>query len=100
MTDIKTPPIIGDSIVETFKNKFFEKYTEANGEMKAIKFWPAVAVEETYRKAAAEIGGKNEAQALKTFYAEMVYFLRMGTYEYFDPEEDEYILGLIEGETP
>jgi len=99
MADIKTPPVIGDAIVEGFKSSFFEKYVEANGEMKAIKFWPAAAVEETYRKAAAEIGGENEAQALKAFYAEMVHFLRMGTYELFDLEEEDFILGLLEGET-
>ena len=100
MTDIKTQPIIGDAIVERFKSNFFEKHTEANGEMKAIRLWPAALIEETYKKAAAEIGGENEAQALKTFYAEMVHFLRIGTYEYFDLEEEGFILSLIEGIAP
>jgi len=99
MANIKTPPVVGDEIIERFKDTFFEKYTEANNEIKGIKFWPGAAIEETYRKAAAEIGGENEPQALKTFYAEMVHFLRMGTYEFFDLEDDDFILALLEKET-
>ena len=100
MNDIKTPPMTGNAIIETFKNNFFEKYTEENGAIKALQFWPATLIEETYKKAAGEIGGANEIQALKAFYVEMVHFLRMSTYMEFDPREDDFILGLLEGREP
>jgi hypothetical protein len=93
-----TAPIVGDNILAVFRDTFCEKYREKNGQIKGIKIWPAAAVEETFRKAAGETGGANEAQAMKTFYTEMVRFLRTGTYIDFDPEEDEIMLTLLEGE--
>ena len=90
MSDTKTPPIVGDMVIENFKKDFFEKYTEESGQITGLQFWPAKLIEETYRKAAAAIGEENETHALKTFYSEMVHFLRTSTYIDFDTaEEDE-----------
>ena len=100
MSDTKSPPIVGDIVLENFYKHFSEKYAEENGQIKGLQFWPAKLIEETYHKAAAKIGKPGEAQALKTFYSEMVHFLRTSTYIDFDMEEEAYILALIEGIEP
>jgi hypothetical protein len=90
-------PIIGDDIIAAFKDSFIKKHGNENKEIEGINMWPAAGIEETYRKAAAEIGGENEAEALKTFYAEMVRFLRTATRTDGNIEEEEFILALLEG---
>jgi hypothetical protein len=97
MKNIKTPPMVGDEILENIKNNFLEKHGNEQGQIGGIKIWPAAAIEKSYRKAAGEIDGPNEAQALKTFYAEMLYYLRTGTYIDFDLDNQEIILALHEG---
>ena len=92
----KTKPIIGEVILENFKSAFFEKYQNENGSITGIQFWPSAEIEEAYNKASAEIGGENEAQALKVFYSEMLRFYRMASYIEFDPEEEHIILSFIE----
>jgi hypothetical protein len=84
-------PIVGNNILDIFRDNFFETRQDENSQIRGIKIWPAAAVEETYRKAAGEIGGANEAQAMKTFYMEMVRFLRTGTYIDFDLDDEEII---------
>ena len=96
----KTPPIVGDAVIENFKKSFLEKHGNQEEQIEALKFWPAKLIEETYRKTAAAIGTENEAHALKTFYSEMVHFLRISTYMYFDMEEDDWIIILSEGVDP
>ena len=97
MKEIKAP-VVGDKILEEYKEKFLKKYSDESSQVTGIQFWPAIGIEETYRKAAEAIGGPNEAQVLKAFYEKMVSFLRMATYTSLDPGEDELILAALEGD--
>ena len=96
----KTRPVIGNAVIEEFESTFLKEFRDETGQVEGILYWPAKLIEETYRKTAAAIGKENEAQALKTFYSEMVHFFRTACYSSFDVEEEHYILTLSEGVDP
>ena len=87
----------GKETLDRFYDAFFEKYGNENGQIDGFLFWPANLVKEVYEKAAGQIGGANEAQALKAFYNDMVKFLSMATISSFDPGEEEYIFAFLSG---
>ena len=97
MCEIKTPPIVGDTVVANHKNSVLKNFGDDDGQILALKFWPASQVEETYRKAAMGIRGTDELDVLRTFYSEMVHYFRLSTRISFDMEEYDWILALTEG---
>ena len=87
----------GKETLDKFYDAFFEKYGNENGQCEGFTFWPANLVKEAYEKAAGQIGGANEGQALKAFYNDMVKFLSVAGRFSFDPGEEEYILAFLSG---
>ena len=45
MKDNATIPIVGDKILEVFKEKFQKEYAGEKGEVQSLVFWPAAGVE-------------------------------------------------------
>ena len=56
MSNTKTLLLTGEQVIENFKKNFIGKHGNEEGQITVLKFWPASSIEETYRKATAEIG--------------------------------------------
>ena len=97
MSNMKTPPIVGDVVIDEHKNLFLKKHGDDDGQITALKFWPAECVERTYIKASEALGTSDEHAALRTFYSEMVHYFRTATRMGFFMEEYDWILAFTEG---